>query len=85
MNKKYIVGCVLMCKRPDFWQYLMRRSCRLVASEDEALKVVRIITGIRSRAELGKDPDAANEWQQLTSDFNKWKAIQWLANVSPRL
>ncbi|MGL4504948.1 MAG: hypothetical protein ACRCUF_04355 [Aeromonas sobria] len=76
MSKKYLVGCVLICKRPDFWQYLMRRSCRLVASEDEALKVVRILTGIRSRKELVTDPNAAIEWQNLITDFNKWTTKQ---------
>lgn len=71
-QRKYIVGCVLMCKKPAFQQYLMRRAQRLVTNEEEALKAVRLLTGITSRKELTTNPEAAQEWQRLTSDFNKW-------------
>lgn len=52
----------------------MRRVGRLVTNEEEALKAVRLLTGITSRKELTTNPEAAIEWQNLTADFNKWSA-----------
>lgn len=72
----YIKACVVTCKRPLFWQYLTVRTCRLVGSEEEALKAVRLLTGIRSRKELTTCPSAAMEWQQLITDFNKWNTTK---------
>ncbi|APU00804.1 hypothetical protein [Aeromonas phage Asp37] len=72
----YIKACVITCKRPLFQRYLMERAGRLVTNEEEALKVVRLLTGIRSRKELTRCPNAAMEWQNLITDFNKWNAKQ---------
>lgn len=69
--KNYIVACVMMCKRHDFQLYLSKRCIRLVTDEAEALKAVRLLTGIRSRRELNTNPNAAMEWQRLISNFNK--------------
>ncbi|APU00891.1 hypothetical protein [Aeromonas phage 59.1] len=63
---------MLMCKRPEFQLYLSIRAGRVVTSEDDALKVVRLLTGIRSRKELIIDSDAAMQWQELITNFNKW-------------
>ncbi len=71
-QKTYVVACVLMCKRPEFQLYLSIRAGRVVTSEDDALKVVRLLTGIRSRKELIIDSDAAMQWQELINNFNKW-------------
>lgn len=70
--KTYVVACVLMCKRPEFQLYLSIRAGRVVTNEDDALKVVRLLTGIRSRKELIIDSDAAMQWQELITNFNKW-------------
>ncbi|AWH14578.1 hypothetical protein [Aeromonas phage 85AhydR10PP] len=72
----YIKACVLICKRKPFQLYLMHRTCRLVTTEEEALKAVRLLTGIRSRKELTRCPNAAMEWQALITDFNKWNTKQ---------
>lgn len=72
----YIKACVITCKRPLFWRYLMHRTVRLVLDEDDALKAVRLLTGIRSRKELTRCPSAAMEWQRLITDFNKWNTKQ---------
>ncbi len=70
--KTYVVACVLMCKRPEFQLYLSIRAGRVVTNEDDALKVVRLLTGIRSRKELIIDSGAAMQWQELITNFNKW-------------
>lgn len=62
----------MLCKSPPFQRYLMSRAGRLVTTEEEALKVVRLLTGIRSRKELIKGTEPAMAWQRLTADFNKW-------------
>ncbi|ANZ52264.1 hypothetical protein Ahp2_82 [Aeromonas phage Ahp2] len=72
-----------MCKKPAFQQYLMRRCGRLVTNEEEALKAVRLLTGIRSRTELRDNPDAAMNWQHLTAQFNQWNQQHDQANHHP--
>lgn len=67
----YIKACVLMCKRPAFWLFLSKASARLVTSEDDALRVVRLLVGIRSRRELVKGSRAGESWKTLITDFNK--------------
>lgn len=70
--KSYIKACVLTCKRPLFWRYLMERACRLVTNEGEALKVVRMLCGFRSRRELIQGTEPAKNWETLISRFNEW-------------
>ncbi|MGL4755349.1 MAG: hypothetical protein ACRCXB_23560 [Aeromonadaceae bacterium] len=54
-----------------------------MTDEEEALKVVRLLTGITSRKELRDNPDAAMQWQHLTAQFNKWNQQNEQANHHP--
>lgn len=68
--RTYIKACVLMCKRDAFQLYLSQATCRIVSNEEEALKAVRLLTGIRSRTELIEGSDAGEFWKALITDFN---------------
>lgn len=72
MSLTYIKACVMTCKRPLFWRYLMYRTCRLITTEGEALKAVRMLIDIRSRTELVEGTRAAMDWRYLIQDFNNW-------------
>lgn len=71
--KTYIKAAVMMAKREEFQLYLSHATCRIVSDEHEALKAIRLLTGIRSRTELIAGTVPAAHWEQLIAHFNEWK------------
>lgn len=71
--KTYIKAAVMMAKREEFQLYLSRCTCRIVADESDALKAIRLLTGIRSRTELAVGTEPAGHWEALITEFNEWK------------
>ncbi len=70
----------IRCNEPAFWKYLMEKSlddsdgaqANFVDSEPKAAAYVRLICGVKSRAEFSTNPQAAEKFHSLDVSFNNW-------------
>lgn len=68
----------IRCGEEAFWKFLSEKSLedsgreRLINSTEDAAAYVRLICGVRSRADLDKNKTAARHWHELNRQFRSW-------------
>lgn len=70
LDRRYVLGSVRMCARPDFWRFLAFETGTQIASIPEAAAVLRRVLRIQSRGELASSERAACEYRVLITRFN---------------
>lgn len=66
-------GAGILCNNPDFRAFLSGYLSECVDSPKKAAVAVRTLCQINSRAELDINPEAAQMWHLLVSEFNREK------------
>jgi hypothetical protein len=64
----------MVCRDPEFWEYIQSLSDVVVESEDECAVWLCDYLGIETRKELKLNSEARELFTQLRKGFNKWKA-----------
>ena len=62
----------LLCRDPDFWEWLHEDTQIIEATEKEATDWLRDFLGVTSRSELKVNQDARARLEKLHKDFNAW-------------
>ena len=66
----------IRCAEAAFWRFLAEtHSLSVVASSEEAADYVRIICGVKSRADIGKTEASAKAWRDLDGEFQYWQRV----------
>ena len=77
MNRQNLVDvvklAVMVCKDPQFYQWLEDTGNIFAASEDEAIIWLYAKCGIKSRAELKTNGEAAKIFLLINEEFKRWK------------
>jgi len=63
----------LLCRDPNFWEWLHEDTQIIEATEKEATDWLRDYLGVTSRSELKDNPPARERLEKLHKDFNAWK------------
>jgi hypothetical protein len=63
----------LMCRDPDFWQYLFDDLRIMDQSEKEAADWLRVHLGLQSRSDLRTNVAARERLNLLNEEFQTWK------------
>jgi hypothetical protein len=63
----------LLCRDPNFWEWLHEDTQIIEATEKEATNWLRDYLGVTSRSELKDNPPARERLEKLHKDFNAWK------------
>jgi hypothetical protein len=76
-DKDFAANCAMMCANDRaFRQFLIERHELQDAGDTERVKTrIRSILAITSMAELNNDPNAAQRWKALRSDFKAWMRV----------
>jgi hypothetical protein len=72
-SDKYIKMAAMLCKDPQFWEYLHEDTQIIETSEKEATDWLRDYLEIESRAELKDNHEARVRLDSLNKEFNAWK------------
>ena len=71
-GQKAIRVAGLLCRDPDFWEWLHEDTQIIEATEKEATDWLRDFLGVTSRSELKVNQDARARLEKLHKDFNAW-------------
>ena len=63
----------IRCGEPIFWKFLEERQ-RVSVGPENAASIVRFISGVKSRSELGTSHKARVLWHQLDTEYQAWLA-----------
>jgi len=63
----------MLCRDPDFWEYLHDDLQIMDQNEKEASNWLRDAIGVISRAELKTNLEARNNLQKVKKEFEQWK------------
>lgn len=62
----------LLCRDPNFWEWLHEDTQIIEPTEKEATDWLRDYLGVTSRSELKDNPPARERLEKLHKDFNAW-------------
>lgn len=71
-GQKAIRVAGLLCRDPDFWEWLHEDTQIIEATEKEATDWLRDFLGVASRSELKVNREARDRLEKLHKDFNAW-------------
>lgn len=64
----------ILCRDPEFWEYLHDDLQIIDRNEKEASNWLRDAIGVISRAELKTNPEARNNLAKVKKEFEEWKS-----------
>ena len=62
----------ILCRDPDFWDYLKDQGELLEKNESNAVEVLHRMVGINSRLELVNNPDKELAYDTIVREFREW-------------
>ena len=75
--------CGIVCEQREFWRYLLKalpvpwqRYPAEMPAGAVAADIVREHCGVKSRSELNTNPEAAEKWRKLESEYQSWLTDQ---------
>jgi hypothetical protein len=72
--QKAIKGSSALCREAPFWRWLREEKGEQVHDEEDALVVVKRLTGVKSRHDYINDVFGRESWFRLSSEYHKWAA-----------
>lgn len=72
-GQKAIRVAGLLCRDPEFWEWLHEDTQIIEPTEKEATDWIRDYLGVASRSELKTNQPARERLEKLHKDFNAWK------------
>lgn len=63
----------MTCNEGRFWRFLAEKGDYQVKNADDAAQYVRLICGVKSRAEFDTNVHAAGKWRDLRAEYEAWK------------
>lgn len=66
----------IRCSDERFSEYIAARLPNLSADFTPIPEIVRSFCGVRSRAELDENQDAAARWEELDADYRRWAGLE---------
>lgn len=71
--ERAVRAAAILCRDPEFWEYLNDQGEILETNEASATEWVRSYLGINSRTELRSNQLARTKLEQLNKEFLNWK------------
>ena len=71
----YAAECAMKCDDPLFKRFLLEQHQVDLSDRERIISRVRTMLAIKSRAELNKDPKAAERWFSLRAEFEAWRIM----------
>lgn len=71
--EQMVADCAMLCADHGFQNWLRAAGAFVENTAASAAEIVRIKCGIKSRSELASNPAAARKWQQMVTDYDKWR------------
>lgn len=63
----------MTCNEGGFWRFLAEKGDYQVKNADDAAQYVRLICGVKSRAEFDTNVHAAGKWRDLKAEYEAWR------------
>jgi hypothetical protein len=70
---KHISIAGMLCRDPEFWEFLFEQGLLLETSEKEATEWLKSYLNIESRSELKDNEDAQIALNKILREFKEWK------------
>ena len=64
----------MLCRDPDFWQFLQESGQIIEKSDKEATEWLKTYLKVESRADIGKSPQATEKMLGIKQEFAAWKS-----------
>ena len=73
--RRAVQSAGMLCRNESFHRYLIRQgeADEVADMETEAIRSLRWMLGVKSRAELTTNKQALEDFEQLRSDFEEWR------------